>query len=131
MNKQIHSSREQFETAKQELLDPPQRSSQRQRSERSSWQLVKCFVQLLRGQRGAMSVALGTLTVETVLALVPPAATKIIVDYVLGKQPLPESVPAWVPREQWPLLMMMTVAVLIISLGKRSSTSGGAGMPRV
>ncbi len=118
MNKRIISSRQQFEEAKQELITPPTAPHKKKRSDRSSWQLVKSFFQLLRGQRAAMAFALGTLTVATLLALVPPAATKVIVDYVLGDEQMPEFVPAWVPREQWPLLMTLTVAVLAISLVK-------------
>ncbi|MEM8945258.1 MAG: ABC transporter ATP-binding protein [Planctomycetota bacterium] len=118
MNKRIISSRQQFETAKQEIADASEQSKQKKRSDRSSWELISNFFSLLRGQRNSMLFALATLTVATVLALVPPAATKIIVDYVLGDQTLPEAVPSWVPREQWPLLMAMTVAVLLISLVK-------------
>ncbi len=118
MIKRIQSSRQHFATAKQELLDAPRREHEKTRSERSSWELVKSFLGLLGGQRGAMLFALSTLTVSTLLALVPPVATKIIVDYVLGEKPLPETVPAWVPREQWPLLMALTLAVLGISLLK-------------
>ncbi len=41
-----------------------------------------------------------------------------MVDYVLGEKPLPEFVPAWVPREQWPMLLALTGAVVVISLLK-------------
>lgn len=118
MNKRIISSRQRFEEAKQELNAPTPASQQKKRSDRSSWQLIRSFLGLLKGQGRAMALALGTLTVATLLALVPPAATKIIVDYVLGDQTLPAAVPAWVPREKWPLLMTLTVAVLAISLVK-------------
>lgn len=118
MNKRIRSSRRQFETAKQELHVQPASGSKKKRGDRSSWQLIKSFLGLLRGQRGTMAFSLATLTVATLLALVPPVATKIIVDYVLGDKPVPDFVPAWVPREQWPLLLMLTWAVLGISLVK-------------
>ncbi len=118
MNKRITSSRQQFETAKRELVAPPEAKHKKKRSDRSSWQLIKSFLQLLRGQRAAMALALGTLTIATLLALVPPAATKVIVDYVLGDEQMPDFVPSWVPREQWPLLITLTVAVLAISLVK-------------
>jgi ATP-binding cassette subfamily B protein/subfamily B ATP-binding cassette protein MsbA len=57
-----------------------------------------------------------TLTVATLLALLPPAATKFVVDYVLGGRPLPSTVPDWVPRNPWPLLLTIAAAVLTISL---------------
>ena len=63
-------------------------------------------------------LALTTLTAATLLALIPPAATKFVVDYVLAEQPLPAATPAWVPREPWPLLLAITAAVLVISLLK-------------
>ena len=118
MNKRIISSRKKFAEAKDELLALTKPEQKKKRSDRSSWQLTKDFFQLLRGQYKAMAFALATLTVATLLALMPPAATKIIVDYVLGEEPIPDYVPAWVPREQWPLLMMLTVGVLAVSLVK-------------
>jgi len=118
MNKRILSSRQHFEAAKQELLAPQADEQKKKRSDRSSWQLIKCFFDLLRGQRWTMGFAMATLTIATLLALAPPVATKIIIDYVLGDKPLPDFVPAWVPREQWPLLMTLTVSVLGISMIK-------------
>lgn len=118
MNKRIHSSRRDFETAKQELAASTSGGKEKKRSDRSSWELIKGFFNLLRGQGRTMAFAMATLTVATLLALVPPVATKVIVDYVLGDEVLPTWVPAWVPREQWPLLMALTVAVVAISLVK-------------
>ncbi|MEZ6070822.1 MAG: ABC transporter ATP-binding protein [Pirellulales bacterium] len=65
-----------------------------------------------------MSFALATLSVATLLSLVPPAATKVVVDNVLGDKPLPDFVPQWVPREQWPLLLTLATAVVLTSLVK-------------
>ena len=48
----------------------------------------------------------------------PPAATKFVVDYVLGGRPLPATFPGWLPREPWPLLVSIIGAVLVISLVK-------------
>ena len=62
-----------------------------------------------------MALSLATLTVATLLALIPPAATKFVIDYVLGGKPLPETVPDWVPREPRPLLLTITIGVLAIS----------------
>lgn len=118
MNKRIVSSRKKFEEAKEELTNPSEAARNKKRTDRSSWELIKNFFQLLRGQRSSMTVALATLTVSTLLALVPPATTKVIVDYVLGDEQLPDFVPQWVPREPWPLLVSLTVVVLAISLVK-------------
>ncbi len=118
MKTRITSSRELFEQAKQQLATDLESKSKKGQRDRSSWHLIMDFLGLLRGQRRAMAFALATLTMATLLALVPPAATKIVVDYVLGDKPIPDFVPAWVPRERWPLLLAMTACVLGISLFK-------------
>lgn len=87
---------------------------------RSTMQLLEAFWDLLRGQRRAMAFAIGTLTIATVLALIPPAATKLIVDTVLGDRPLPASVPFvehW-PQDRWTLLVWITLAVFAVSAVK-------------
>ena len=89
-----------------------------QRSDRSTRELVIAFFQLLRGHRRAIALALGTLTAATVLALIPPAATKFVVDYVLGDRPIPSSFPQWIPRDPWPLLVVIVMGVMVISLVK-------------
>ena len=91
---------------------------QHQRSDRSTRELVTAFYQLLRGHRRAIALALGTLTIATVLALIPPAATKFVVDYVLGDRPIPSSVPQWIPHDPWPLLVAIVIGVMVISLVK-------------
>jgi len=73
---------------------------------------------LLRGHRAAIAGSLAALTAATLLALIPPASTKIVIDYVFNGKPLPAMVPAWVPRQPWPLLVMITIGVLVISLLK-------------
>ncbi|MHC4787435.1 MAG: 6TM ABC transporter family protein, partial [Planctomycetota bacterium] len=56
---------------------------------RSFFQLLGRFLGLLRGLRGRLALALATLTIATLLNLAPPAATKVIVDYVLIDNPVP------------------------------------------
>lgn len=118
--KRLPSSREQFLRVRAELGGrgtQPQGEGHKRR-DRSSSALVWSFLGLLRGQWVAMTIALATLTVATILALVPPAATKFVVDYVLGGKPLPANVPAWVPRDPWPLLVTLAMVVLGLSLFK-------------
>src|SRR5215207_1462714 len=52
-------------------------------------QLFWEFLRLLRGHHWAIGFALATLTLATVLRLVPPLATKLVVDNLLNDQPLP------------------------------------------
>ncbi|MHB0958092.1 MAG: ABC transporter ATP-binding protein [Pirellulaceae bacterium] len=116
----FRSSRQQFDQFKAELhqRNGHPTSGLRRPRERSAWELVTSFLGLLHGHRFAMFLSLATLTVATLLSLLPPAATKFIVDYVLGGKPLPAGVPAWVPRDPWRLLVLITLGVLVISLIK-------------
>ena len=77
--------------------------------------LIGKFLQLLRGHRTALMLALLTLTAATLLTLIPPASTKFVIDYVLSDHPLPDWVPDWVPRQPRPLLVSIAVAVLVVS----------------
>ncbi|WP_417388225.1 ABC transporter ATP-binding protein [Gimesia sp.] len=118
MSKNPTSSRQQFEEYKEEFLES-QNSAQGKpasKRDRSSWELVKNFLGLLKVHRWSVILSLMTLTFATLLALIPPAATKFVVDYVLDKKPLPASLPKWVPHEPWPLLVTITIIVILISL---------------
>jgi ATP-binding cassette, subfamily B, bacterial len=115
------SSRHRFETYRASLKDgrspdKPHAPGHKRRRERSAWILVKGFFSLLRGYRGTIAFSLFTLSIATVLALIPPAATKFAVDYVLGDLPLPAAVPEWVPRDPWDLLMALIVGVFALSM---------------
>src|SRR5687768_17298701 len=118
MPRPVTSSRKQFENYRAESRQPSTHPRDHHRRDRSTWTLVASFYQLLRDQRLPLALSLATLTVATLLALIPPAATKFVVDNVLGGKPLPASVPAWVPRDPWPLLVTIIIGVLAISLAK-------------
>lgn len=121
MFRNVPSSRQRFEQFKRDLAagatdaKQPQRKNQR---DRSAWSLIRNFFGLLHGQTAAIVWSLGTLTFATILSLIPPAATKFVVDYVLGGRPLPDNIPAWVPRDSWRLLLLITTGVLVVSLVK-------------
>jgi ATP-binding cassette subfamily B protein/subfamily B ATP-binding cassette protein MsbA len=84
---------------------------------RTTRQLLRAFYDFTKGQRLAIFFALATLTVSTILALVPPAATKFLVDYVLTGQPLPDA-PLFrlLPTDRWDLLLVITGAVTAVAL---------------
>lgn len=78
--------------------------------------LLAQFWKLSRGNRGSIALALGTLTVATLLRLVPPAGTKLAIDYILPGKPLPESLAKWFPTSnQMGLLYALAGATLCIS----------------
>ena len=129
MSKHPPSSRQRFEEYKQEFLSRDKGSEKdrdsfdkkRQRKskrDRSSWTLVREFLGMLGEHRGSVIFSMATLTVATILALIPPAAVKLVVDYVLADQPLPAEVPEWIPRGQWPLLLCIVGGILVISFAK-------------
>src|SRR5580704_17560035 len=126
MSRRIESSRQRFaeyreRLRKKETLQPDLAASMRRRLRvRTTWTLVRSFFRLLGDQRPAVYFSLATLTVSTILGLVPPAATKFVVDNVLGKKPLPQSIPSWmhVPHNPWPLLIFLVVTVTVLNLVK-------------
>lgn len=86
--------------------------------ERSSGELVRRFLALLHPQRKAVIFALLTLTISTVLSLVPPAATKFIIDHVLSPNPISAHMPFYEywPSDRWQLLLFLLTLALLISL---------------
>ena len=63
---------------------------------RSFWRLFVAFWGLLAGHYASIVFSLATLTVATLLALVPPAATKVLIENVLEGKPL-----------EWPMSLVL------------------------
>jgi ATP-binding cassette, subfamily B, bacterial len=88
---------------------------------RSAWSLFRLFLGLLRDHRRSMTIALAALTVATLLGLVPPAATKIAIDYVFVDAPLPPALAdlfpaAWnVTGDRGNLLAAIVIIVVILA----------------
>ncbi len=118
MTTHSRTSRQQFEEYKTEFRETQIKAQQKQASnrDRSSWELIRSFLALLKNYRASVLLSLGTLTIATLLALIPPAATKFVVDYVLDQKPLPVDLPAWIPHQPWPLLVTITIGVILISM---------------
>lgn len=85
---------------------------------RAFLELLVDFWGLVRGHRGAISFALATLSVSTLLKLIPPASTKLVIDYVLTDNPIPASVTSWInlPTDRFTLLLWIAGAVIAISI---------------
>ncbi len=73
----------------------PSKGSPEEKSEsqRSFWVLLRSFWGQLEQYRRDVIFSLATLTLSTLLGLLPPAGTKFAIDYVLTSPPLP--LPAW------------------------------------
>lgn len=84
---------------------------------RSFGQLFREFLKLLAGHRRAIAFALLTLTVATCLNLVPPLATKVVIDNVLTARPLPDG---WsrdwgLPTDRYQLLYGVGLFVIVVA----------------
>ncbi len=88
----------------------------RRRKTRTFGQLLLAFVRLMGGERRLVVFALTTLTLATLLKLLPPAAIKLAIDYVLPGRPLPAEWLAWgVPSGREALLVWLGIGVVAIS----------------
>ncbi len=116
--------RERLEADPDESVGANDQTPKKRKRGRSFITLFRAFWELVRGRRGLVAAALGTLTAATVIALAVPASTKIAIDYILTDHPGPTGIPDWLPvsRERMPLLWtlgaaMMTVTLVSIVLG--------------
>ncbi len=87
------------------------------RSHRSFWKLFTSFWGLLRGFRGKILFGLGTVTIATILALIPPLGTKLAIDCALTVPTRP--LPIWVSGtlgQPSPMLLLVWIAVLVAGI---------------
>ncbi len=72
----------------------------------------------LAGRKWELVTALVLLGLATVLRLVPPAATKFVIDYVLTDRPVPAELLAWlpIPSERRQRLMLVVIVVFVVSI---------------
>ncbi|HRF02031.1 MAG TPA: ABC transporter ATP-binding protein [Pirellulaceae bacterium] len=84
--------------------------------DRSATVLVREFFALARDHRAGLAATLGALTFATALALVPPAASKFLIDHVLQGIPVGDEWPSFVPRDPRRLLAAICVTVLVASV---------------
>ena len=83
--------------------------------------LYRELYRALRGHRGTIALALLGLSMATLLKLVPPASTKVVIDYVLMAHPLPPAIQEWCPfpipdspRLRLPILVAVVTAITIL-----------------
>jgi ATP-binding cassette subfamily B protein/subfamily B ATP-binding cassette protein MsbA len=91
---------------------------------RSFFELLGRFFGLLRGLRARLVLALTTLTVATLLNLVPPAATKVVVDYVLIDNPVPAFLTDVLRLPSDRRMLLGAVALGVVSVAVVSITVG-------
>ena len=128
-NQRAHNSRSRFEVYRQkvrhkELPHGGIHSSGEPRDARSrvrsAKQLVWQFFHLLSPFRWQVFSILASVTIATLIGLLPPAGTKFIIDYGLSGKPLPEP---WLRRfpslsDPRQLLLVIVIAVALTSFVK-------------
>jgi ATP-binding cassette subfamily B protein len=87
---------------------------------RSLRELYRELYRLLQGRRATLALALLSLSVATALKLVPPAATKAAIDYVLMGRPIPGSLsrrsPVAIPDDPLLRLRLLVVVVAVVTV---------------
>ena len=130
MNKKPHSSKQRFEAFRKRLhqpittgetpgLDSGRRSLERSRSFGS---LLGHFLRFAGKNRRDLFWSLGFLTFGATIGLIPPAATKIVFDNILGDEKLPSNILSVIPSLDNKLTLLGVIAIgtillAIISLG--------------
>ena len=88
----------------------------RRKKSRSFGRLLVEFFRLMGNQRRMVIFALVTLTAATLLKLLPPAAIKVAIDYVLPGRPLPEPWQQFgLPTDRRTLIIWLGLVVVGIS----------------
>ena len=79
---------------------------------------------MLRGHHRTMLLSLATVSIATLLGIAPLYGTKLVFDNVLGAQPLPASVPAWIKIPSNPESLLAWIAVVMVGLSVGSLAVG-------
>ncbi len=109
---------------KPEIDEHSGRKSERNRKPRSRsfLTLFASFWGLLRGHQTMLVLVLSSLTVATLLGLLPLYGSKIVFDSVLRENPLPLELPAWMlqfiptPSEPYRLLTFVVAAMITLAV---------------
>jgi ATP-binding cassette subfamily B protein len=128
------SSRGRFRKYRQSVRDrvnPPDKAAKKQHVDwmgnaksthrtRTFFALFKHFLQQLRGHRGTLATALCTVSLSTILGLIPLYGTKLVFDNVLDTKPLPPGI-GWLhlpsdPRKLLALVGAMMIGITIVSV---------------
>ncbi len=93
-------------------------STERTVAERSRTftELVKHFFSIIGKRRRDIFSALGFLTIGAIVGLIPPAATKVVFDNILGDQPLPQEVLAAFPSLENKVTLLGVIAIGTVTL---------------
>ncbi len=119
------SSRRRYRDYLQEVVERREKASKNENDSdkktirgRSFWQLLAAFWRQLTGHRRDVIFSLATLTVSTLLSLLPPAGTKFAIDYVLTEppQPVPIALSRWLPSDLSRMGLLWWIAGTVCAL---------------
>ncbi|MDB5335120.1 MAG: putative multidrug export ATP-binding/permease protein [Planctomycetaceae bacterium] len=100
------------------LHKPNSSAPPRKKLSRPFKELIWQFWRLLGTEQNAVLFALATLTVSTLLKLIPPAVTRIVIDNALGQSAHPAG--SWLgfalPTDKWQLILALSLVVVGVSL---------------
>src|SRR5579862_9781263 len=96
----------------------PHADRAKHRRSRSFFQLLQEFWGLIRPHRAAIYAALASLSVSTLLGLLPLYGTKIVFDNILGDHPLPQRLTRIValPADRGQLLGVVAAAMVLLAV---------------
>ena len=122
------SSKQRFAAFRERLQEPvtsddiPTLASGRKSMDRSRpfRLLLKHFLQIASNNRRGLYWALGYLTIGAILGLIPPAATKIVFDNILGDQPLPQAVLDRMPWLADKVTLLGAIAIVTVAIAMTS-----------
>ncbi len=89
--------------------------------------LFRSFLTLIRPHWGVIALCLATVTVSTLLALVPITGTKIVFDCVLSDGPLPGFIPSALSLPKNPKALLFVVAAAMMGFAAASLAVGMIG----
>lgn len=99
-----------------------QRKQSKLKRSRTFFVLFREFWRLLRGHQRTCVLALGTLSVSSLVGLIAPASTKAAIDYILTDNPGPSGIPPWIretfslPESREALLWRLGVALVAVAM---------------
>ncbi|MEX0887066.1 MAG: ABC transporter ATP-binding protein [Phycisphaeraceae bacterium] len=99
-----------------------QRREPHQRT-RTFGELLRAFVGLLAGHRTMLALAMGALTLTTLVGLMPTYGTKLVFDNVLDDKPLPPWMPGWLSWPDDPKVLLVAIVGTMVTM-----TMVGAGL---
>jgi len=84
--------------------------------QRSLVRLYRALNDALAGNRSTIAAALAIMSLVTCLKLIPPAATKFLIDNVLLGRPLPAAIPSWVPVPAQPVARLVALVIVVFAV---------------